>query len=377
MLDAGVDAGFPLPALPLRTSGRWILDANGNRFKLTSVSWYGFDSPDFVAAGLDHASLSSIAALIRQLGFNSVRIPFSNQLVETNPTVQAARLSANPSLVGLQAMTVLDRVIDALAVEGLVVVLDNHVSRADWCCTDTDGNGLWYSAAYPETSWIADWRVITTRYLTRPSVVGMELRNELRAANGVTPMWGGADPLCDWRAAAQRGGNAILQENPNLLIVLGGLAYSTDFGGLYTNPLQLSVANQLVYAPHDYEWFHAVKTYTAVSTELGNNWGFLLVQGQPYSGPVWVSEFGTCNTSDTCVSDTTGEGLWFQSFLLYLGDADMDWGYWPLNGTEATGSTRVLGSADTYGVLNPQWTAASRTSLLQALQSRQPITQHP
>ena len=51
-LDAGtnLDGGASLPALPLRTSGRWILDAHGSRFKLTSVSWYGCDSPDFVAA---------------------------------------------------------------------------------------------------------------------------------------------------------------------------------------------------------------------------------------------------------------------------------------------------------------------------------------
>ncbi len=375
--DAGIDAGVVLPALPLHTSGRWILDANGNRFKLTSVSWYGFDSPDFVAAGLDHASLPSIARLIRQLGFNSVRLPFSNQLVETNPTVQAARLSANPALQGLSAMAVLDHVIDALAAERIVVVLDNHVSRADWCCTDTDGNGLWYTATYPESAWIADWRVLAVRYLGRPNVVAMELRNELRAANGVTPTWGGTDATRDWRGAAQRAGNAILLENPNLLIAVGGLAYSSDLTGPHTLPMTFSVPNRLIYAPHDYEWFHADKTAGAVKTETGNNWGYLVTQGQPYTAPIWVSEFGTCNTSDTCVTDTSGPGLWFQSFLQVLNDADLDWGYWPLNGTEATGATRTFGTPDTYGVLDPAWTTASRALLIQALQSRQAITQHP
>ena len=32
-----------------------------------------------------------------------------------------------------------------------MVILDNHVSRADWCCSETDGNGFWYNADYPET----------------------------------------------------------------------------------------------------------------------------------------------------------------------------------------------------------------------------------
>ena len=305
------------------------------------------------------------------------RIPFSNELVESNPTVQATKLSANPTLQGLNGMALLDRVIDALAAEGLVVILDNHVSRADWCCSDTDGNGLWYTAAYPETSWIADWRVLAVRYLNRPSVVGMELRNELRPANGVAPTWGGTDPLRDWRGAAQRAGNAILQENPNLLLAVGGLAYSSDLGGPYTLPLTFNVPNRLVYAPHDYEWFHTDKSYNAVKTETGNKWGYLLTQNQPYTAPVWVSEFGTCNTSDTCVSDVAGGGLWFQSFLRVLSDADIDWAYWPLNGTEATGATRTFGIPDTYGVLDPQWAAASRASLIAALRSRQPITPVP
>jgi endoglucanase len=361
----------------LRTSGRWILDANGQRFKLASVSWYGFDSPDFVAAGLDHVALPTLAERIRQLGFNAVRLPFSNELVETNPTVQSARLSANPGLQGLQAMQVLDRVIDALAAQGLVVLLDNHISKADWCCSDSDGNGLWYTAAYPESAWLADWRVLATRYLTRPAVVGVELRNELRPANGVAPTWGGADPLRDWRGAAQKAGNAILQVNPNLLIAVDGLNYSADLTGPYTAPLTFSVANRLVYAPHDYEWFHADKAYAAVKTQTGNQWGYLLTQGQAYTAPVWVSEFGTCNTSDTCVSDSSGGGLWFQSFLRVLDDADVDWGYWPLNGTEASGTGRTLGAADSYGVLDAQWAGASRAALIQALRSRQPITQRP
>src|SRR5690349_16112695 len=46
------DPGRPLPALPLRTSGRFIVDANGKRFKLASANWYGAEERDFVVAGL-------------------------------------------------------------------------------------------------------------------------------------------------------------------------------------------------------------------------------------------------------------------------------------------------------------------------------------
>ena len=130
-----------LPALPLHTESRWIVDANGKRFKLASVNWYGAEAKDFVVAGLDVAKLADVAAFIKRSGFNSVRLPWSNELYETDPVVDSERLAANPELQGKHGLEVLDAVIDALSDQGLVVVLDNHVSRADWCCDGQDGNG--------------------------------------------------------------------------------------------------------------------------------------------------------------------------------------------------------------------------------------------
>ncbi len=353
------------------------MDASGKRFKFASVNWYGGESPDFVVAGLDTQPLTKLAGLIRQEGFNSVRLPFSNELVEKNPRVAEARLSANPQLVGLTALEVFDRVIEALAAQGLVVILDDHVSRADWCCSDTDGNGLWYSADYPESAWLADWRTMVARYRSQKAVVAAELRNELRAANGVTPVWGGNNSARDWRAAALRGGNAVLAENPALLVMVGGLTYSTDFSGASSQPISLDVANRLVWAPHDYAWFHSAQDYSSVKTATGNRWGFLLVQDKAYTAPVWVSEFGTCNTAEDCVTSTSGQGLWFQSFLHVLDDADVDWSYWAFNGTESTGASRTLGSPETYGILNTRWDAPALSSLLEALKAHQGIVQTP
>jgi endoglucanase len=63
-------------------------------------------------------------------------------------------------------------------------------------------------------SWRADWRFLARRYKNHPAAIGADLRNELQF--GAT--WGGQDPALDLHAAAERGGNAILAENPNLLI---------------------------------------------------------------------------------------------------------------------------------------------------------------
>ena len=60
-------------------------------------------------------------------------------------------LPSNPDLEGKSTLAILDAVVDALAAEGVLVVLDNHMSDGDWCCSDNDGNGLWYNERYDES----------------------------------------------------------------------------------------------------------------------------------------------------------------------------------------------------------------------------------
>jgi len=180
---SGADAaapGTPAPALPLHTESRWIMDAANQRFKLAGVNWYGGESPDLVPLGLDRNQLPEIVRLIKQMGFNSVRIPWALQLYEENPIVADQFLTANPDLSGKHALEILDAVIDEIARQGLVVVLDNHRSRGDWCCDTAHGDGLWHTAAYPESQWIADWQGMAARYQAQPAVVGADLRNEIR-----------------------------------------------------------------------------------------------------------------------------------------------------------------------------------------------------
>src|SRR5262249_58151591 len=177
---AGVD-GPSLPALPLHTQSRWILHAQNHPFNLPTLTCYGAEEKDFVVAGLEKQNVAAIAHLVRQMGFNSVRLPWSNEMVESNPVVADAVVAANPDLRGKHALEVFDAVVAALAHEGLVVILDNHASRADWCCSDTDGNGLWYTTAYPESAWLADWATMAARYRNQPAVVAADLRNEPRS----------------------------------------------------------------------------------------------------------------------------------------------------------------------------------------------------
>ena len=265
---APVNASSSPAAWPLTTSGRWIVNKDGHRVKLAAVNWDGFESSAHVAGGLDKQSVDSIAGWIAANGFNTVRIPWSNYMYEKDPLVQPSFLHANPGMENdRHALAVLTDVINALGRHHLMVILDDHQTDPDiWCCGTDDNNGLWYTtdnslAGYSESRWISDWRGMAARYKNNHAVVGAELRNEIRSAAGIVPAWGGAPAqgggaANDWHRAAERGGNAVLGANPNLLILVDGLNYSTDFTGVRNDPVVLSRPGHVVYAPHMYQFFY-------------------------------------------------------------------------------------------------------------------------
>jgi endoglucanase len=352
--------------LPLHTSGRWIVSSTGQRVKLAAVNWYGADQSQYVVEGLEYRPLAAIAATIRSMGFNTVRLPFSNEMVEHNPVVAAQYLTANPGLKNLHARTIFDRVIDAMVAAGMVVVLDDHISDARWCCNAGDDNGLWWNSRYSAASWLADWVTLAHRYAPggthpQPGVVGAELRNEPRAASGRgKPVWTGTGKPLDWAGAATRAGNAILAINPNWLIVVDGLNFSLDLTGVRTHPIVLSVPHQIVYAAHDYYFSHQPSEYASaakLAAVLTSHWGYLA--GGPAAAPVWVSEFGAYAATKSSLVDSTPstQGFWFQAFLQYLRQGDYDWAYWPVNGTRAYSAykDRHQGDPEWHGVLASDW----------------------
>ena len=342
---------------PLHTSGHQILDAANRPVRLASVNWYGFDQKEFVAGGLDHAPLGAIVGQIRALGINSVRLPWANETLERNPLVPDYAVKANPKFRGKHALDVMDAVIAALARAHILVILDNHMSRADWCCNETDGNGLWYNAEYPEEKWLADWQTIVRRYARQPWVIGADLRNELRSG----AQWGGSDPHLDWHAAAERGGNAVLAANPKLLIFIEGPQYSTDFTAFANLPAVLKVPNRLVYSPHAYASAeHTFQSYDELKQVYDARAGYLL-HVEP-GIPLWVGEFGACQTLD-CGANSQ----WFRWFVQYLAENNLSWGYWPLNGTQSSGASRTYDTLETYGLLSSDYQHSAAPKLLDLL----------
>jgi endoglucanase len=248
----------------------------------------------------------------------------------------------NPGLEGLTPLEVLDRIIAGAGERGLRVILDNHRSTPGG---GPQENGLWYTADYPESRWIADWEMLAARYAGNPTVVGMDLRNEPHGA-----CWGCGDPGVDWRLAAERAGNAILAVNPDLLIVVEGVAvhdgqsgwWGGNLIGAAADPVQLDVADRLVYSPHDYPasvypqpWFFAPDYPANLPAVWDFFWGYLAASE---TAPILIGEFGTRY-------ETEQDRQWLAALAERIAAEGWSWTFWSLNPN----------SSDTGGLLLGDW----------------------
>lgn len=380
------------------TSGSKILDATGAQVRIAGINWYGFETPDYLAHGLWAQDYKTILNTIKSRGYNLIRIPFSNQMVESDPiptnfTKYANGQPANAALIGQTALTDLDTIIAYAGSIGLRVILDNHRSEAG---SSNEANGLWYTSAYPAAHWIADWKKLATRYSAskftfhgNPTVIGVDLRNEphLRSNGYSGSCWTGDTETngsytgCpasltaqNWPVAATAAGDAVLAINPNLLVFVEGTdCYDNTCGwqganliGAGAHPVKLGVAHRLVYSAHDYgpnlygqPWFNGSTTQASLTAVWTGFWGYISQKG---IAPVWLGEFGTDNSSADSENTQPGsQGQWFGYLVSYLHDnQSIGWTYWALNGE------------DYYGLLDYNYDAtppsAQKQAVLQSLQ---------
>lgn len=376
------------------TNGRQIQDANGDNVRIAGINWYGFETTDGVAHGLYAQDYHEILSTIKAQGYNTIRLPFSNQMVES-PIVPAAVSSANGSgpintdLAGLNSLLIMDKIITAAGADGLKVILDDHRSEAG---NSNESNGLWYTSAYPESNWIADWQTMVTRYKSfkdangNPIVIGVDLRNEpytMVGGSATGSCWTGdtgtsgcptSNTAHNWPAAAGRAATAVLNINPNLLIFVEGVdCYSGNcdwqggnLAGAGQYPVTLPVAGRLVYSAHDYgpdiyqqSWFNGSTTDASLQAVWTKDWAYLSIDN---TAPVWVGEFGTTNVSTDIENNAAGsEGQWFSALIGFLGNEPaISWTYWALNGE------------DSFGLLDSNYDAtpvsATKQQLLESIQ---------
>ncbi|MGW1267889.1 cellulase family glycosylhydrolase [Streptomyces sp. NPDC002491] len=330
------------------TSGRQILDAAGQPVRIAGINWFGFETGNYVVHGLWSRDYKSMIDQMKSLGYNTIRIPYSDDVFKSSTVPNSIDFSSgkNAGLQGLNSLQVLDKLVAYAGQDGLKVILDRHRP-------DSGGqSALWYTAAVPESTWIANLKALAARYKGQDAVVGIDLHNEPHDP----ACWGCGDVATDWRLAAQRAGNAVLSVNPDLLIFVEGVQtfngvsgwWGGNLMGVGQYPVQLDVANRVVYSAHDYatsvaqqSWFSDPAFPANMPGIWDKYWGYIFKQN---IAPVWVGEFGT-------TLQATVDQKWLAALVSYLrptstaGADSFHWTFWSWNPN----------SGDTGGILKDDW----------------------
>jgi endoglucanase len=336
-----------IPAAPagandyLHTCSSRIYDGHGNQFHVVGVSWFGLETDGKSPDGLWARNWQTILDQLAQLGYNTIRLPYSNDILAPGAMPSGINYLLNPDLQGLTSLQLMDKLIDGARQRGLRVLLDRHRP------TSSGQSELWYTKDLPESKWIADWVFLANRYANDDTVIGADLHNEPRGP----ATWGSNDPATDWRLAAQRAGNAILTANPRWLIFVEGVQkdgadwywWGGNLQGVARVPVILNVPNRVVYSPHDYGpevypqgWFKDPTFPANLPSVWDAHWGFIAQKG---IAPVVLGEFGGRSVG----SDPAGQ--WQNALVRYLQSQRLGYVSWALNPD----------SGDTGGILQDDW----------------------
>ncbi len=338
----------------LTVSGNKLYDIRGQQVRLTGLNWFGFETSNLVLHGLWARDMKSMLQEIKDLGFNTLRVPWCNDMLVTGAAPQSVQINAfgadpytgnplNTYLEGLSPIEIMDVLVDWCQENDIKIVLDNH-SRAAGAFLN---EGLWYTDAYPEEKWIEDWIFMAQRYKGKSAVVAMDLNNEPHDAS-----WGSGDLATDWDKAAARCGNAILEVNPEVLIMVEGVGTvegdSYWWGGNLKNagrhPVALNDASKLVYSAHEYgpevfnqSWFRAPGFPNNMPRIWNRYFNNLFTQ---QVSPILLGEFGI--KEQDAFSGVSFE--WISTFMQFMGDK-YSWTFWCWNPN----------SGDTGGIVKNDW----------------------
>ncbi|KAK2774481.1 cellulase family protein [Colletotrichum kahawae] len=352
--------------LPLSVIGRHILDAKNETVALVGVNWPGHEQT-MLPEGLQFQNISHIVTKIAETGFNSVRLTFATEMVddivdkggditikatlekalgaENGTKVMKQIVSNNPGFSeSTKRLEVWNAVAEELACQNIYLHLDNHVSKAGWCCDISDGNG-WFGDAYFNTSnWIRGLSFMAEHGKANwKSFSSIGLRNEIRerfsydkppAAPAIEPQtWE------RWEERMVQGANAIHNANPDVLIFfggrLGGIDIEAPANGRYGSEpkwnfsiAELPFKRKFVFELHQYD--HGLVTDCEGYYGTLDDWGAdVMNAGQGNMAPLIMSEWGHSQSD----ADREYEKIFRKCLMGLMVQRSVGWMVWTIGGS--------------------------------------------
>lgn len=262
--------------------------------------------------------------LLKEMGSNSVRLPFDYRLF-TNESY----LGANDSTRGFYYM---DQVVSWCKKHQLYLLLDMHGAPGGQTGDNIDnsyGYPFLYTDSVCQQKTIDIWKRIATRYRNEPIILGYDLLNEPIAhffdQDKLNPL---LEPLY------QRIVKTIRQVDQNHLIFLEGAQWASKFT-MFSKPFD----SKLVYSFHKY-WTDTTQEVIQEYVDFSER----------YQIPIYVGETGE------------NDDRWILAFRKLLEKNNIGWHYWPYKKMESTSCLVGFPKPATWDSL-VTYTKKPRTSL--------------
>ena len=277
----------------LHTDGAHILDKQGREVYLTGANWFGFNCSERVFHGLWNANMKNVVETMADHGINLVRVPISTELLHEWKAGKNVKVNinsyANPELKradgsDMGSREIFDVFLALCKENGIKVMMDCHSADAN---NSGHNYNVWYGPkGFTTEDWIEGWTWFVKEYKNDDTIIACDLKNEPHGkysqADSNAAKWDDSKDENNWQYAASHCGKAILDINPNLLIMVEGIEetprpgfdynsgtqnpnasedelkyYGGWWGGNLRNagkyPVDLGrYQSQLVYSPHDY-----------------------------------------------------------------------------------------------------------------------------
>ncbi len=319
-----------------------IVDMYGNPVWLTGCNWFGYNVGSQVFDGVWSQNMHDMLGQIADHGFNLLRVPMSTQILlqwkngEPDPSVPKVNEYSNPELTleGVQGGTIMysfdiwNKAVEWCRENGIKIMMDIHSAE-----TASAGHqvSLWYTDKYSTEDWIEALSWFADYYKDDDTIIAIDLKNEPHGTADTPNLmakWDDSTDPTNWKYAAETAAAAVLEKNPNLLIMVEGtevypkfeegadwtsqnIDYSRypysyyhhtwwggNFRGAKDYPIDLGEhQDQLVYSPHDYgplvyeqTWFYDGFTQETLMNDVWyDNWFFLL---DTKTAPLLMGEWG-------------------------------------------------------------------------------------
>ena len=321
-------------------------------YNLSGISWFGFETQDFVINGLWSHSMDFYLDRLQEVGINAIRVPISSEWIFYNFDLYPDRglVSGDPSLQNLKSIEILDTLFQLTEKRHILIMLDLHRLHKEYI------SELWYSLTdqmYTPNTFFTTWYKLLDRYQHYSNLFAIDLLNEPHGS----ATWGSSSPTTDWNLFAQYAIQKLSERylHHDWLFFVEGIGWGKDLSRAGEYPLQLknsSLMDRIVYSPHTYGKSVVNSIDPNNKDQLWNDWNLSFGYLTDYQMTYIIGEYG---------GRTDIDSQWMNYLVDYLIEQHQrNAFFWSLGPN----------SGDVQGLLLDDWTSLDpfKTQLIQRLQ---------